>query len=91
MYDVAAETLRALLSKDERVVFTGHSGGGAVAAYVYKELYREAVEARGSLSSFLSWFKLSAQVLTRQGTRFLQRAGRWTVSFSDARPHRTNK
>jgi predicted esterase len=33
--------LKDLLGKGERVVFTGHSAGAAVAAYVYKELYRK--------------------------------------------------
>ncbi|GFZ45951.1 hypothetical protein JCM24511_03684 [Saitozyma sp. JCM 24511] len=33
--------LRNLLGNGERVVFTGHSAGAAVAAYVYKELYRK--------------------------------------------------
>lgn len=47
MYDDAAVTLRDLLKDEKRVLFTGHSGGGAVAAYVYKELYSEAVKDQG--------------------------------------------
>lgn len=36
------ELLRDLLKKGHRVVFTGHSAGGAVSSYVYKALYEEA-------------------------------------------------
>jgi acetyl esterase/lipase len=38
--------LKDLLGKGERVVFTGHSAGAAVAAYVYKELYRKGESGR---------------------------------------------
>ncbi|KAJ9097497.1 hypothetical protein QFC19_006769 [Naganishia cerealis] len=46
MLEQAGQTLRDLLNEKKRVVFTGHSAGGAVAAYVYKELYREAVQKK---------------------------------------------
>jgi DNA-binding MurR/RpiR family transcriptional regulator len=79
MTDKMRETLEKLLAKKERIVFTGHSSGGAVASFLYTQLYKPGRHrADSNQQLFLIQFSTFQSMI-------------WTASFSDRQPIRVPK